>query len=266
MHHTSFRHKLYLFRKEGLTLFSLVLLNILALQSVQAQTTYRKRDRNPSQPGINLPHYDNRFWNFGFVVGVNYSTFRVRHSDYFLRQLEGRIAEQRDTIVGITAMGSPGLTAYGLVEARLAEHFNVRFTPGVAFYQRQLRFRHVNDRIEDQLNQSTFAFVELPVMVKFKSLRRGNTRVYMIAGVKPAFEVGAKREETTGFNEVRTNNLDFSIDYGLGLELYYPFFKFAPELRFSHGINDMVNPDPNPYARSIRRLTTHTVSLLFNFE
>ena len=89
--------------------------------------------------------------------------------------------------------------------------------------------------------------------------------MYVVGGLKGGIEAGAKKKDKKE-TELRTQNKDLAIDIGVGFDIYYPLFKFSPEIRFSQGIPNMVVHDPNPYARSVNKMTTHTVSLYLHFE
>ncbi|MGB3617899.1 MAG: porin family protein [Catalinimonas sp.] len=230
--------------------------------------------------GNNLPGYENRLLHYGFFVAVNYSTFRAQHSSYFQDQLDGTLFENieevedvavANPILALQPKGFGGFTLGFVLNLHLGEHFDLRFTPGASFYQRQVEYTFSGNLPDEETNSSTqlsgtiFSFIETPLLLKFKSARRQNVRLYLVGGVRPGLEVGARRNETSD-EVLRTENTDFSIEYGIGADLYYPLFKFSPELRFSHGISDMKLTSTNPFARSLRRLTTHTVTLYFFFE
>jgi hypothetical protein len=87
----------------------------------------------------------------------------------------------------------------------------------------------------------------------------------MIGGIRPGIEVGAKRSEVDQ-RSLRVRTFDMTFEYGFGFDFYYPFFKFSPEVRFSTGFMNMVNPDNNEFANSIKKMTTQTVTLYLNFE
>lgn len=87
----------------------------------------------------------------------------------------------------------------------------------------------------------------------------------MIGGLKPGIEVGARKRERRN-DQLRTQSLDLSIDYGFGLDIYYPLFKFSPELRFSLGLSNLFNEDDNIFSNSIDGLSTYTVTLYLLFE
>jgi len=53
------------------------------------------------------------------------------------------------------------------------------------------------------------------------------------------------------------------------LEQFFQFFKFTPEIRFSHGLVNMYSPPGRlgtPWYTNVNNLKTHTVGLIINFE
>jgi hypothetical protein len=75
-----------------------------------------------------------------------------------------------------------------------------------------------------------------------------------------------KRNRGGGPGTLDTKSSDLSLDYGIGYEQFFEFFKFAPELRFSHGLTNMLVPAKNSAGNGISKMTTHTVTLYLNFE
>lgn len=244
-------------------------------QNLPSIGEYKKYKPKPiKRKGMNLPNYDNRFIHYGFFLAMNRSTFNIYPSrEYNANIVRGYYISPRtdikDTIRNplsrIEPKGSFGFTTGFIFNLRLFEFLDFRVLPTVSFYQRFARFYSKDGTESVQLNQSTYSFVELPILFKYKSVRRNNTRMYMVAGIKPSWEIGAKRNELQD-DVLRLNSNDFSIDYGFGFDLYYPLFKFSPELRFSHGVSNLRFPDSNIYARSINRLNSHTITLFFHFE
>ena len=92
--------------------------------------------------------------------------------------------------------------------------------------------------------------------------------MYLLAGVTLGIETNVKRSRGGGGinNRLDTKTSDFTLDYGVGFEQFFQFFKFAPELRFSHGLGNMLQPANNSASIGIERLRTHTVTLYLNFE
>ena len=229
--------------------------------------TRKNKNYGSGKKGTNLPNYDEKPLHYGFFIALNNASLKVKHSPYFTKQLENQANIPADSLMaGIEPFQFMGFTTGFILNARLHDYFDLRLLPTVSFYQRQIDFRFMDNSASSQLNQSTYSYLELPVMLKYKSVRRGNTRMYMIGGIKPAFEIGVKREELDPTEFMRTTTSDLSLEYGFGFDFYYPMFKFSPEVRFSHGIVDIKEQDSNRYARSVNRMTTHAVTFYLNFE
>ena len=90
--------------------------------------------------------------------------------------------------------------------------------------------------------------------------------MYVFGGVRYAVETNAVNRKNR--QQFSTKNNDFSIEYGTGIEFFREYFKFSPELHFSHGIVNLIDPvnSKGTAIAGIDKLTTHTVTLYFSFE
>src|SRR5690606_27343926 len=103
-------------------------------------------------------------------------------------------------------------------------------------------------------------------LLKYKSMRRSNTRLYLVAGIKPGIDMGSGKSDEEADKGLAIEKFDLAVEYGVGLDMFYPFFKFAPELRFSHGLLNQHKPTNSEFSRLIQKQTNHNVSLIFFFE
>ncbi len=202
----------------------------------------------------NLPNYDEKFMHYGFLLALNTTQFRVVHSDDFV---------QSDSVVGLYPKLKTGFTLGFIVNTRISEFVDFRVMPEVAFYERALAFELSSDGAVEAIFNT--AVVELPLLIKYKSQRRLNHRIYMVGGVKFAFEVG-KKKDSVKKAEILTKATDISLEYGIGWDQYLPLFKFAPEVRVSYGLTNLFVPQDNIYSNSIKKLSTFTVTASFLFE
>lgn len=71
------------------------------------------------------------------------------------------------------------------------------------------------------------------------------------------------------------NLTDYFCEVGFGVDLYFRWFKFCPEITYRIGFADQLYPadkrmelSPNEafYSNSISRMTSHCICLTFNFE
>lgn len=210
---------------------------------------------------LNRPYSDNRRWHLGFSVGLNTMDFSFHHNGFVTEQGQTWFMEQPSF--------SPGFCVNGLFSVRLNNYFSVRVTPGMYFGNRVVRFLDTTGGQEEKQDIKS-AYLVLPVDLKFSSQRMRNIRPYMVAGVMPAFDVMKKKT-----NFLRTNSTDFMLSVGFGCDLYLPYFKLIPELKFCFGLSDALNHDrpdlvDDPLragvSSSVKKATTKMVVLSFYFE
>ncbi|MEJ1240378.1 outer membrane beta-barrel protein [Chryseolinea sp. T2] len=203
----------------------------------------------------NNPNYDSKKLTYGFLIALHSSTFKTKYSDAFVTQ-------QFDTVYSVNPMWTSGFTLGFIVNHRVTDYLDVRLTPQVAFYENKVRYLYTNETFKDATVESTI--VEFPVLLKYKSERRGNIRMYMVGGLKPAIQASGKKQQAKEELEIKSANL--SIEAGFGFDLYYPLFKFSPEVRFSHGMLDMLGNRTNSYGQPLSRVSTNMVTVYFLFQ
>lgn len=246
-----------------------LLLALLVLTLPLAAQAQRKRkdDVKRGQNGIiksitvdNLPAYNNRFFRPGFYIAPLFSRFFIEQSAAYIQQ--GNIAA--NSII------SPGLAVGFIGDIRLGPPttpLHLRFAPGVSFLTRRVEFRSLAGGQADTVYTQEVGTTQLefPLLLKYQSLRRRNTRVYFIGGVKPSMTLGTRLNDPLR-NQLRATKQDLTIEYGFGLDLFYPLFKFGPELRFSHGLRNLLEPRTDGYSQRLQSLKTNTVTLYLNIE
>ncbi|WP_054413233.1 porin family protein [Hymenobacter sp. DG25A] len=259
------RHQLYLYRHQ-ITCWALAAASLLAFTNpAQAQSPTRaKRGRGGQVKSItvnNLPAYDQKWFHGGFQLNASATRYRIEQSS--------RINARE---VSSNALVAPSFGINFIGDARLADFFTLRFTPGVSFATRRIEYKALNyspksedDPEEIKTQEVGGTILEFPLLLKFHSERRRNTRMYVVAGAKGSYNVTNRRQDPET-SYLRTDNIDYSLEYGVGLDMFYPFFKFAPELRFSHGLPNVLQPGEDVYSRNLQRLRTNAVTLYLNFE
>ena len=199
-----------------------------------------------------LDDYDEKPMHYGFVLGLNQMRFSLKTNDNFASS--NFLVQQKPSFgfsVGLAATYQP------------AELIAIRFSPTAVFGQRIITFTDLaTNQASDKVVESTIA--EFPLMLKIKSQRRHNARMFMIVGLKPSFSLATKAAQEQ--ERIRTKNGGISIEYGFGLERFYEMFKLAPEIRFSHSFGNVLVPDNNAFSGQLRSLVNHSVSFYLFFE
>jgi hypothetical protein len=223
-------------------------LMLCALQSEAQKTRWVEK---------NNPNYDNRKLTYGFLIGIHSSTFQIQYSDMF-------VTPALDTVSAVLPSWSSGFSLGFIVNYRLTEFLDLRLTPEVAFYENKVRYQFTNDPPIDETVENTI--VEFPILLKYKSERRGNIRMYMVGGIKPGIEASGKKnvDQTKPTLEIKETHLN--LEAGFGFDLYYPLFKFSPEIRFSRGMLNMLGNTTNEFGQPLQRVNTNTITLYLLFQ
>ncbi len=223
----------------------------------------------------NNPYVDDKLVHFGFSLGVNFMAYGVQESldsvpIYQNGQPTNEICHVRQSSV------MPGFTVGFITDLRLSKHLNLRFTPGLAFSSRTLKYltesgNSVQDGLESNSTVDVLAIpIQIPLYLKWSADRETNYRPYVILGGGASYNVFPDRKKP-----VCQKGWDAFIEAGFGCDLYFSWFKFCPEIRYQIGFMDVLMPvserpeitETNAfYTNSISRLTNHMISLVFNFE
>ncbi|MDE6346142.1 MAG: PorT family protein [Muribaculaceae bacterium] len=210
---------------------------------------------------LNRPYADMRVWHLGFSVGLHTQDLRFTHNGFITPEGESWFVEQPSF--------QPGFNVNGLFDLRLNDYFNVRFTPGLYFGNRDLRFREANTG--EELKQSLkSAYLAFPIDLKFSALRYRNLRPYVTAGIMPAVDLTRKSGEY-----IKLKSSDFYLTCGFGCDLYLPYFKLIPEVKFCFGLVDVVDhkrpdltddPTKQKFTQSLKKAVSSMVVFSFYFE
>ncbi len=244
MYTPNFWYQLYLHRRK--IIISTFLIADFWLCPMQSQ----------AQKTIQLPNYDLKNLHYGLQLGLYRSYGYITPSASFAQQ---------DTM-NIIDVSNPGFSIGFILNVALWDvYWNFRILPNFAYYAREISFQDILTG-EQILKSSETYFLEIPVLLKYKSKRRVNKRMYIIAGLVPSFRVGTKVEGNED-DSIPYASFNFEITYGFGLSSFQKYVSFAPEIRFSHGIQDILGTGiSNEFTQQISKITTLKVGLYLNFE
>lgn len=210
---------------------------------------------------LNRPYADMRRFHLGFSVGMNTFGMSFHHN--------GFITDDGQTWFMSQPSYNPGFCVNGLAELRLNNYFSLRVSPGLWFGNRVIEFYDTTNDVHERQDLKS-AYLVLPVELKFAAQRMRNLRPYVIGGCIPSIDVAKKN---TDF--IKTKSSEFMLSVGFGCDIYLPYFKLIPELKFCFGLTDCINHDrpdlvDDPLRtnvnNSVKRATTQMVVLSFYFE
>jgi hypothetical protein len=207
---------------------------------------------------LNYQQHDGRVIHFGFCLGLNVMDFTITHSQENY---------ETDSLLSNVTKLSPGFHIQAVSALRLTDNLELRFLPGVAFGQRELMF-YRNDEAYGDKQRLESSYIELPLLLKYKSKRVNNYRGFLVGGMNPRFDLAKKYREDDGiYMDMKLNDLCY--EFGGGFDFYLPYFKLSIELRGSWGMFNVLKERTTPrpeYQNAVQKLRSSVYLLSIYIE
>jgi len=217
----------------------------------------------------NLTAFDLKRLHFGFTVGFNAMDLAIQ-----------RNYEATDFVYPDVSRIQPGFQVSIVSDLRLNENWNLRFLPGISFGSRDLYFyTYPEEEVSADVANPEYrvslgpSFLDFPLLFKYRSKRDNNYRPYLVGGANFRYDMSAKRrgkydDDTDEY--VKFLPGDLYLEFGVGVDTYLKYFKFAPELKLAVGLLNIIDPTGRTgflnYTESIQRASSFIVMLNFHFE
>jgi hypothetical protein len=232
--------KFSLFRSFGLIL--LAMLPLASNAQLNAAEFDLKHTRKP--------------YHFGIALGYNVSDFKIRHAESFLNH---------DSINVVQSSTGPGFNLGIVSNLRMGKHFDLRLIPSLVFAEKRLDYQLIENGETSKTIESIF--LSFPMLVKYKSDPYKDFRMYVIGGAKYTYDLASNAKARNAEDQVKVLRHDISAELGFGMEFYFPYFIFSPEVRFSHGLRDVHSLDPNlQFSDVLGRLLSRAITFTLHFE
>ena len=207
-------------------------------------------------PIVNLENFDKQRIYWGYYLGFSNFDFKM---DY-----------KTNNGLDIDVKGHTGFNV-GLVGVlRLQEYVELRFEPGLYYASRTLTYPQFNT-IRDGEREVKATYIDFPLILKFSSLRTGNIRPYLLAGLSTTMNLSSnsKSEDDNLQQKFRVKPTTQNYTLGFGVDLYFEYFKFSPSIRGVFGLTDELirDNDPNsPWTGNVESMKTRAVLINFTFH
>ena len=205
---------------------------------------------------LNNPIYDNQAYHFGFTLGLSHTKFSINYSELFNSQ---------NGIDQILSKYEPGFNVGIILDLRITENTNFRITPSFNFTDYKLYYTNSNIETTRPNNSTGISSFELPMYLKYRSDRINNGRTYLLLGGNFIIDMGSI-EQLTVASDLQFQKINYSIDIGWGIDIYFAYFKFSPEIKYSYGLHNILVDQDNIYSNMIERLSTRGILISLTFE
>lgn len=218
---------------------------------------------------LNRPYADTKKVHFGFSVGMNFQNLAITNNGFITDDVEEWYAD--------VPAHSPGFSVNVLADYRIAEHFNLRVSPGLYFGNKVVRYlNHLAspERIDQehykQSQNIKSTYIVVPIDLKMSAKRYHNMRPYFTSGIMYAHDLAKDRSE-----QLKLKDGDLMFTVGMGCDFYMPFFKLCPEVKFCFGLKNLLdnnrpdledNPEMMRFTQSVNKIKSNMVVVTFYFE
>lgn len=204
----------------------------------------------------NFLDFQQKPYYFGITLAYNSAKYNVTHSDDFVLNDSIRIAE---------AINGGGFNLGIVTNLKIGQYFDFRFLPTLSFTDRTIEYITTNDIAVPKRIESVF--VEMPFHLRYKSAPYKDMRLFIIGGAKYSFDVANNSRSRQNSELVKVAPSDFSVEYGAGIQFFFPYFIFSPEIKVSHGMsNTLIYNDNLSYTNVLDGVRSRAITISFHFE
>ncbi len=208
----------------------------------------------------NLKKYDIVKLHFGMALGFNRTDGIIHNSDNFF---------ELDSVYSVENQAVPGFNINIVVNYNLNKYWGVRFLPGLNFCERDMHYivyDNVTQKYFEKIMQIESTYLDFPLFLQLKSARVNNFRAYIVGGMSYKYDLSAQKKiQEEEKPKIRFNSNVLNYEVGVGTDFFLQYFKFAIELRYIRGINNLIKYDNSQYTQSIAKMENQMffVTLLF---
>jgi hypothetical protein len=195
---------------------------------------------------------------FGLTLGMHSTGYLVDKSKAFIGT---------DSIQVVNGVDKPGLNVNIITNLKIGQYFDFRFIPGFAFSERRFEFLSQSGKVDQKKIESVF--LEVPLLLRFKSEPYKDKRLFVVGGLKYSYDVQSnsrlRREQSEKLIQITPH--DFQFEIGAGMQFFFPFFIFSPEIKFSQGIGNIhIYNGLLEESLIIDKVKSRTFTISFHFE
>lgn len=205
----------------------------------------------------NLPFFDKKPIHFGFLVGLNNYDFKIRPNE-----------SSNDQILNYKSKNQYGFNLGIISNIKLSREIDFRILPSLVFAERIIEYQIIQENSILNINKTIEStFIDIPLIIKYKSERYNNGRAFLITGIKYSYDLASQKNIDDGGNDIiKINSHDILYEFGGGIDFYFEYFKFSIQVKSSIGILNVLSEENLIYSDVLNKLKTRGINICFLFE
>ena len=204
---------------------------------------------------LNFYEKGQKAFYWGISLGVNSSDFSVDRQP---------LSGANDTIRNVSSRMSPGFNLGLIGNWQFNRYFDLRFIPNMTFGEKIIEFQTENMLLENKISTT---YISFPVLIRFKAEPVNDWRLFLVGGLKYEYNINSQKKSDAEPQKIILKKDGLSAEYGVGLQYFFPYFIFSPEIKFSHSLFNMYDSNQSDLNNSaIKSLFPRALTLTLNFE
>jgi len=204
----------------------------------------------------NYQEFQNKPYYFGLSLGGSNSRYKV---------FRGRNFIQGDSISTAEGLRAPGFNVQMIANLKFGEYIDFRFLPGFSLVERPIEFTTANGQNTVRRIESVFA--EIPFHIRYKSAPYKDKRAFVVMGLKYSYDVASNSQTREAESLIKISPHDFQLEIGAGIQMFFPYFIFSPEIKYSQGLGNILIYNGQLEESSImEKILSRVFTFSFNFE
>ena len=206
----------------------------------------------------NFMSFEQKPYYFGITLAYNKSNFKIHHSKNFILN---------DSITTAESIKGPGFNLGIVSNLKIGQYFDFRFLPTLSFAEKNIQYKS-NDPLGGQYNRKIESvLVELPFHLRYKSAPYNDKRMFVITGIKYTFDVASDSRARQADELVKISPTDFAFELGVGMQMFFPYFIFSPEIKLSQGLGNVLIFDKDlEQSNVIEKILSRALTISLHFE
>jgi hypothetical protein len=208
---------------------------------------------------IALSNYDYKKIHFG--MGLDFGQYNL------INDLNDRFYQNTD-ILSIETDSDIGIgVSFILPDLRINDRLNLRHVLTVKTIQRNINYRFSpdHDGPKEVTKRVESWFVESGVHLKYRADRINNYRAFLFIGPNIGIDM-ASEKDVLDEEIFKLNRSNFALEIGAGCDFYFEYFKFAPQIKYSHGLTNLIVSDGTIYTSPIDGFYSRGFQISLTFE
>lgn len=210
---------------------------------------------------LNNENFDKAPLSYGYYLGLNSYDFNI---DY------------KSNVKDIQVIKAMGFNVGLIGNVRINDYFDIRLEPGLVMSNRTLSysatyFDGLSFEEKDLERELRSTYIHIPLLIKISTKRINNIKPFIVGGISTALNLSSNQDNpddnSKGNFRMKKNNIFYEL--GLGIDLYFTWFKFTPSIRGVFSIQDehVKDLDPNsPWTQHIDQMQSRGVFINFTFQ